>query len=152
MPPFPKLLRTAAGSKSNDLVADDCDPGIHKTPSSFMSQLPLVRRKEAMEWRVRKLTAVSVLSRRLPVLLCRLLADKRSDKRIDKLEREKAKLEKELRAAGEETGERVWPLPLLDEHRDQMKGHIADLRNMNSVISSRSAQEKSISKSGGFFL
>ncbi len=40
-------------------------------------------------------------------------------------------LEKELRAAGEETGERLWPLPLLDVHKDAMKGTFADLKNIS---------------------
>ena len=37
-----------------------------------------------------------------------------------------------LRAAGEATGEALWPLPLLDCHLDQMKGEVADLKNINS--------------------
>ena len=37
-----------------------------------------------------------------------------------------------LTAAGEETGEKVWPLPLLDLHKDQMKGQVSDLRNINT--------------------
>ena len=37
--------------------------------------------------------------------------------------------EKALQRAGDATGERVWPLPLLDEHRNAMKSHIADLKN-----------------------
>jgi len=37
-----------------------------------------------------------------------------------------------LEEAGEATGERVWPLPLLDCHRDQMKGRVADLKNLNA--------------------
>jgi leucyl aminopeptidase len=41
------------------------------------------------------------------------------------------KLEAELRAAGEETGERLWPLPLLDTHKDAMKGVYADLKNIS---------------------
>lgn len=41
------------------------------------------------------------------------------------------KLEAELRAAGEETGERLWPLPLLDVHKDAMKGVYADLKNIS---------------------
>ncbi|MEZ5976621.1 MAG: leucyl aminopeptidase [Planctomycetota bacterium] len=36
-----------------------------------------------------------------------------------------------LTAAGEAVGERVWPMPLLDLHKDQMKGTSADLRNIN---------------------
>ena len=42
------------------------------------------------------------------------------------------KLAAELTKAGERTGELVWELPLLDCHRDQMKGTYADLRNINS--------------------
>ncbi len=34
-----------------------------------------------------------------------------------------------VRAAGERAQERVWPLPLWDEHRDQIKSHIADIKN-----------------------
>jgi len=41
------------------------------------------------------------------------------------------KLERELRAAGDETGERLWPLPLLDVHKDAMKGTFADLKNIS---------------------
>ena len=40
------------------------------------------------------------------------------------------KLRDELVAAGEETGERLWPLPLLDYHREAMKGQFADLKNI----------------------
>ncbi len=42
-----------------------------------------------------------------------------------------AALEAELRAAGEATGERLWPLPLLDVHKDAMKGTFADLKNIS---------------------
>ncbi len=41
-------------------------------------------------------------------------------------------LARRLQAAGEETGELVWRLPLLDVHKEQMKGRVADLRNVNS--------------------
>ena len=41
-------------------------------------------------------------------------------------------LRDQLTAAGKEVGEEVWPLPLLDCHLDQMKGAVADLRNINS--------------------
>jgi leucyl aminopeptidase len=41
------------------------------------------------------------------------------------------KLRDSLVAAGEETGERLWPLPLLDHHKEQMKGLYADLRNIS---------------------
>jgi leucyl aminopeptidase len=43
----------------------------------------------------------------------------------------KESLERELRAAGEDTGERLWPLPLLDVHKDAMKGTFADLKNIS---------------------
>jgi len=42
-----------------------------------------------------------------------------------------SKLKDELLAAGDETGERLWPLPLLDYHKDQMKGAYADLKNIS---------------------
>jgi leucyl aminopeptidase len=35
----------------------------------------------------------------------------------------------EVRAAGQRTGERCWPLPLWDEYREQMDSTIADIRN-----------------------
>jgi leucyl aminopeptidase len=41
------------------------------------------------------------------------------------------KLRDKLIAAGEETGERVWPLPLLDVHKEGMKGTFADLKNIS---------------------
>src|SRR4029079_11297016 len=41
------------------------------------------------------------------------------------------RLREELVAAGEETGERLWPLPLLDVHKDAMKGLYADLKNIS---------------------
>ena len=41
-------------------------------------------------------------------------------------------LSERLREAGEAVGERVWPLPLLDVHREQMKSKLADLKNINS--------------------
>jgi len=41
-------------------------------------------------------------------------------------------LEQELRQAGEQCFERLWPLPLLDLHKDQMKGEVADLKNINN--------------------
>lgn len=43
-----------------------------------------------------------------------------------------ANLQKELVAAGDEAGERCWPMPLWDVHRDQVKSDIADLKNINS--------------------
>ncbi|MEY2785559.1 MAG: hypothetical protein RL277_1769 [Planctomycetota bacterium] len=41
------------------------------------------------------------------------------------------KLREELIAAGEETGERLWHLPLIDVHKEGMKGVFADLRNIS---------------------
>ncbi|MDQ2671927.1 MAG: leucyl aminopeptidase [Actinomycetota bacterium] len=35
----------------------------------------------------------------------------------------------ELQAAGESTGERAWPLPLLEEYTEQIKGDTADIKN-----------------------
>jgi leucyl aminopeptidase len=35
----------------------------------------------------------------------------------------------EVRAAGERTGERCWPLPLWDEFRPQIDSNYADLKN-----------------------
>jgi leucyl aminopeptidase len=37
-----------------------------------------------------------------------------------------------LLAAGEATGERCWPLPLLEVHKEAMKGKVADLANIGS--------------------
>ena len=36
----------------------------------------------------------------------------------------------ELRSASERSGERVWPLPLYDEYRDQLRSEMADLANV----------------------
>ena len=35
----------------------------------------------------------------------------------------------EVRGAGQRSGERLWQLPLADEHREEMKSDVADLRN-----------------------
>ncbi|HET7463164.1 MAG TPA: leucyl aminopeptidase [Longimicrobium sp.] len=35
----------------------------------------------------------------------------------------------EVRAAGDRTGERCWPLPMFDEYRDQIKSDYADIKN-----------------------
>jgi len=43
------------------------------------------------------------------------------------------KLVKKIYEAGEVCHERVWELPLRDEHRDAMKSDIADLRNMSKI-------------------
>ncbi len=42
------------------------------------------------------------------------------------------RLRDDLRAAGDEVGEALWPLPLLDAHKQEMKGVVADLRNISS--------------------
>jgi leucyl aminopeptidase len=42
------------------------------------------------------------------------------------------RLRDDLLAAGEATGERLWPLPLEDFHKEQMKGTVADLKNINN--------------------
>ena len=39
------------------------------------------------------------------------------------------KLQEKLRAAGERTGERCWPLPLWPEYNDKIKSDIADIKN-----------------------
>ena len=38
-------------------------------------------------------------------------------------------LAEKVRAAGEATGERVWPLPLWPEYREQINSDIADMKN-----------------------
>ena len=38
-------------------------------------------------------------------------------------------LQDRVRSAGEVTGERVWPLPLWKDYHDQIKSHIADVKN-----------------------
>ncbi|MBN1393097.1 MAG: leucyl aminopeptidase [Sedimentisphaerales bacterium] len=42
------------------------------------------------------------------------------------------KLIKQLQAAAEESGEKVWPLPSGDEYAEEMKSKIADLKNIGS--------------------
>jgi len=42
------------------------------------------------------------------------------------------RLRDELLAAGKATGEVLWPLPLLDQHKEQMKGAVGDLKNINA--------------------
>lgn len=39
-------------------------------------------------------------------------------------------LVRSIRGAGESTGERVWPMPVWDEHREHMRSQIADLKNV----------------------
>ena len=39
-------------------------------------------------------------------------------------------LSEAIRAAGQRTGERAWPMPCADEHREAMKSQIADLKNV----------------------
>jgi leucyl aminopeptidase len=41
-------------------------------------------------------------------------------------------LRDELLAAGKASGEELWPLPLLEQHKEHMKGAVADLKNINS--------------------
>jgi leucyl aminopeptidase len=38
-------------------------------------------------------------------------------------------LQNKLRAAGDRTGERVWPLPLWQEYKDKIKSDVADIKN-----------------------
>lgn len=38
-------------------------------------------------------------------------------------------LQDRVRAAGEATGERVWPLPLWKDYHDQIESHVADVKN-----------------------
>jgi len=40
------------------------------------------------------------------------------------------KVIKGLKASGDHTHDRVWELPLFDEYQDQIKSHIADIRNI----------------------
>ncbi len=37
-----------------------------------------------------------------------------------------------LEQAGGETGERVWPLPLIDAHREALKSKVADIKNLGA--------------------
>jgi leucyl aminopeptidase len=39
-------------------------------------------------------------------------------------------LTEKVRAAGDATGERVWPFPLWDEYKEHVKGMVADIKNM----------------------
>ena len=39
------------------------------------------------------------------------------------------KLAGRVKAAAEATGERVWPLPLYDEHKEEVKSYVADVKN-----------------------
>ncbi len=41
-------------------------------------------------------------------------------------------LRDEILAAGKATGELCWPLPLLEQHKEHMKGTLADLKNINA--------------------
>jgi leucyl aminopeptidase len=34
-----------------------------------------------------------------------------------------------IRAAGDATGERIWPMPLVAEHKQAMRSSVADLKN-----------------------
>jgi leucyl aminopeptidase len=44
-----------------------------------------------------------------------------------------------MEAAAQKTGELVWRMPLIDEHRDDMKGTYADINNISSVKGAGSA-------------
>jgi leucyl aminopeptidase len=41
-------------------------------------------------------------------------------------------LSDELVASGQTTGELVWPLPIIDFHKEDMKGSVGDLKNIGS--------------------
>jgi leucyl aminopeptidase len=49
------------------------------------------------------------------------------------------KLADALFAAGERTGERLWRLPLYEEHEEAMKGDLADLRNIPDLPRGRAS-------------
>lgn len=55
-----------------------------------------------------------------------------------------AELIRRLEASAEATGERVWELPLYDEYGDDLKSHIADIKN--------SGNREAGSSKGGMFL
>ena len=40
-------------------------------------------------------------------------------------------LREAIRRAGDAVGERAWPMPMADEHRDEMRSKIADLKNVS---------------------
>ena len=50
------------------------------------------------------------------------------------------KLVKKIHAASEESGERIWQLPLVDEYVDDMRGTYADLTNMGTAKGGGSSQ------------
>ncbi len=58
------------------------------------------------------------------------------------------KLIKELQSAGEESGDRVWPLPFYEDYQDWMDGTLADLNN----ISEKGKGYEAGSITGGVFL
>ncbi len=39
-----------------------------------------------------------------------------------------------VRRAGERSGERLWPMPLTDEYRDEIKSDIADIKNIGNKL------------------
>ena len=41
-----------------------------------------------------------------------------------------------IRRAGDAAGERLWPMPMSDEYRDEVKGEVADLRNSAGKLGS----------------
>ncbi len=38
-------------------------------------------------------------------------------------------LQEKIRASGQRTGDRVWPLPLWQEYKDKIKSDVADIKN-----------------------
>ena len=42
-------------------------------------------------------------------------------------------LYKEIERASQESGERFWPLPLVEDYKDGLKSPVADLKNISSV-------------------
>lgn len=59
-----------------------------------------------------------------------------------------AELESQLRVLGEESGDRVWPLPLWKEYESDLKSDVADMNNIGTGAAARSAG----SIQGGIFL
>ncbi len=55
-------------------------------------------------------------------------------------------LVRSIRSAGEHTGERVWPMPVWDEHREHMRSQIADLKNVGGRDAGSSTAAAFLSK------
>ena len=47
-------------------------------------------------------------------------------------------LTEELRTAGDASGEKMWPLPLFEEHKRAMRSNVADLKNAGGRASGAS--------------